>query len=239
MKDESLYQKLKLAKKEERIASSKVFKTTAAMEKEIAAATKAIQEKYDAILRPLVKDASDKGSLVWEIGGQYRDYGSFRRFDIVNIFATFLSFIEGESYIPYASSEVSQNSIIVKEEVIKQYERLNYDLLDYLYENGDLIMLDDEYSNIVNLYNNIGDPNFKFGRFNYLREFVNRLMQYRINNDKKDMTEEEFILFMSHFVATHPDLAQKNKEKREQMLMEQGEKTTTIAGVKKLNLSSN
>lgn len=40
------------------------------------------------------------------------------------------------------------------------------------------------------------------------------------------MTFDELYAFMCNFIATHPELAEKNKAKREQMLMKQSEEET-------------
>lgn len=237
MKNGNLYQEVKSAKKENRVAWAKLYEMELAMRKELKEAIKPIKEKYEPILKALRKEASEKNGNVWNVAGIYHDCGRFCRYDIVNIVAVFLSYIEGERYIPFASSEVGQNSIIVKEKVLEQCDNMNYDILDKLYKNGDLVMLDNVYSNMVDFYNNVGDPNYSFGQFNYLREFVNRLIQYRIDNDKKnDIIMEDLYTFMCNFISTHPDLAQKNKDKRQQMLMGQIEEDTVISECKKLEI---
>ena len=42
---------------------------------------------------------------------------------------------------------------------------------------------------------------------------------------------------MCNFISTHPDLAQKNKNKREQMLMVKSEEEPVIKGCKKLEIT--
>lgn len=237
MKNGNLYQKLKTAKREESIAWAKRYKIAMAMEKELEEATKPIKEKYEPVLKAMEKDASEKSGAVWDLGYIYHDYGSFSRYDIVNIVAVFLSYIEGEKYIPFSisNSEVCQNSIIIKETVTKQYDDIDSVTLDTLYNNDDLIMLDNGFSSMVDFYNNVGDSNSRFGKFNYLREFVNRLIQYRIDNNKRnEITIEELYSFMCNFLSTHPDLAMKNKDKREQMLMEQTEEDKLISECKQI-----
>lgn len=237
MKNGNLYQKLKTAKRDESVAWAKRNKIAMAMEKELEEATRPIKAKYEPILNEMKKDASEKCGKVWDLGYIYHEYGSFSRYDIVNIVAVFLSYIEGEKYIPFSisNSEVCQNSIIIKENVTKQYDDIDNVALDTLYKNGDLIMLDDGFSSVVDFYNNIGDPNSSLGHFNYLREFVNRLIQYRIDNNKRnEITIEELYSFMCDFISTHPELAMKNKDKREQMLMDQTEEDKLISECKQI-----
>ena len=235
MKNGNLYQEVKSAKKDDRVASAKRYEMELAMERELEEATRPIKEKYEPILKAL-----EKGTRMWHVAGIYHDYGRFCTRDITDIVAVFLTYIEGEKYIVYRNwnnHKITENSIIIKEDVNKQYDEIDYDTLDMLYKNGDLIRLDNGFSNMVDFYNNVGEPNYSFGQFNYLREFVNRLIQYRIDNDKKnvtDITVDDLYSFMCKFISSHPDLAQKNKDKREQMLMGQNEEETVITGCKKL-----
>lgn len=236
MKNGNLYQEVKSAKKDERVAWARYYEMAVAMKREMEEATRPIKEKYNPILKELGNEVSEKNGKVCHIVKIYHDCGRFSRYNIVNIVAVLLSYIEGEKYIPFSSSIFSLNSMIIKEDS-KQYNNIDYDTLDKLYKNGDLIILDKSYSNMVDFYNNVGDSNSLFGPFNYLHEFVNRLIQYRIENDKKDsITMEELYLFMFNFISTHPDLAQKNKDKREQMLMGQSEEDTLISECKKLEI---
>lgn len=237
MKNNNLYQQIKSAKKEERVADYNYYEMEKNYQKELLEAAKPIEEKYQPVLKELKKIAIDKGSNVWHLAGIYRDHAEFSRHAIVNIFAALLSYIEGEKYIPYYTTEALQNSIIIKEETSKQCgENIDYVTLDTLYKNGDLVMLDDGFSSHVSFYDNVGNPNFSFGNFNYLREFVNRLIQYRIDNnlDSKNLDMEKIYSFMCHFISTHPELSEKNKEKREQMFIENNDETALELGYNKL-----
>lgn len=240
MKNGNLYQKVKSAKKDNRVASAKRFEMELAMERELEEATIPIKEKYEPILELLKKDEFEKMAREWQIAGIYHDCGSFNTCDITDVIAVFLTYIEGEKYIVYRNYDnykITENSIIIKEDINKQYDELDYEILNMLYKNGDLIMLNRGFSNIVDFYDNVGEPNYCFGQFNYLYEFVNRLIQYRIDNDKKkvtDITMDDLYSFMGKFISTHPDLVQKNKNKREKMLMAQDEEETVITGCKKL-----
>lgn len=240
MKNGNLYQEVKSAKKDSRVAYAKRDKVSLAMEKEIGEATRLIREKYEPVLEALEKEVFEKDMKAWHIAGTYHDYGTFYTRDITDIVAIFLTYIEGEKYIPYRNwdnHEISENSIIIKDAVNSQYDKFDYDTLDMLYENGDLIILDQGFSNMVDFYDYYGDPNYSFGTFNYLCEFVNRLIQYRIDNGLKnvsDITMENLYSFMCSFISTHPDLAQMNRDKREQMLMNQNEKETLITECRKL-----
>lgn len=178
----------------------------------------------------------------WNVAGMYHDFGSFCVRDITDAFAVLLTYIEGEKFIPYRdfiNTKINEGSIIIKDDVNKKYDRIDYDTLHKLYENGDLIQLDNGFSNIVSFYNYIGEPNYRFGQMDYLREFVDQLIQYRMENNKRtrnDITMEELYSFICTFLSSYPDLAQKNKEKREQWLIEQIEEDPVTLECKKLEI---
>ncbi len=242
MKNGNLYQKLKSANKDYRVALAKRYEIVLAMQRELEEVTRPIIEKYESILNAMENETFEKFKKSLHIAGIYHDYGRFYTSIITNFFAVFLSYVEGEKFIPYRhyeNFEISEGSMIIKEEVDKQHDTINYDTLDKLYQNGDVILLDNGFSNMVDFYNYVGEPSYKFGKFNYLREFVNRLIQYRIDNDKKDVksiNEEDLYSFASEFLSAHPDLVAKNKDKREQMLMSQSEEQSIISQCKKLEL---
>lgn len=241
MKKDNLYQQIKSAKKHDRVATAKRWQMELAMQREIEEAIRPIKEKYEPVLTALKKDEYEKGAQVWHLAGIYHDYGRFFVGDITNIVAVLLTYIEGEKYIVYSNWDnykITEGSIIIKEDVNKQYNEIDYDILDMLYKKSDLIRLDSGCSNMVDFYNYVGEPKYSFGQFNYLREFVNRLIQYRIDNGKKnvdDITINDLYSFMCKFIASHPDLAQMNKDKREKMLMVQDEEETVIKLCKKLD----
>ena len=242
MKNGNLYQEVKSAKKDYKVARAKKYEIELEMQRELEEAIRPINEKYEPILKAIEKEKSEKFGRVWHIAGIYHDYGCFYTSIITNFFAAFLSYVEGEKFIPYRhyeNHELNEGSMIIKEEVDKQYDEINYDTLDKLYKHGDLILLDTGFSNMVDFYNYFGKPNYKFGKFNYLREFVNRLIQYRIDKDKKDVMSinaEDLYSFAGEFLLSHSDLVAKNKDKREQMLMVQSEQEPLISQCKKLEL---
>lgn len=79
-----------------------------------------------------------------DIANIYNDYCHFNIGDMVDIFAIFLTYMEGEKYIPYrhfGNFSINKGSIIIKETVDKQYDKIDYDTLNNLYKHGDLIIL--------------------------------------------------------------------------------------------------
>lgn len=243
MKDKSLYQQLKAAQKEERVTCAKSNKVINERNNEITEVVKPIEEKYAPILEKSKKEWLEANSNVWSLGGIYNDYSSFSVKAIVDTYALLLSYIEGEKFIPYRdykNHEICENSIIIKESANNECEVLTYDIIDELYKTGDIVQLSSGFTSFVSLYDNIGEKNYKFGKYNYLYEFTNRLIQYRIDNNlRKSISEEEIYNFLCDFIMKHPDLVNKNKDKREEMLNSISEEETSIGTCKKLNMRIN
>lgn len=234
MRHRNLYQEVKIARKKNEAAFEKLYKIESAK----AAELKAVEEKYTVISQAAEQELREKYRELNHVGDEYHKYASFLTHNgILTIVATLLTYIEGEKYIPFISFEASLSHILIKERLSKQYENMNYDTVKKLYKSGDLILLDDNHcSSEVEFYNYIGKPNYQFGKFGYLYEFVNRLIEYRADNKKDNMTLEELYSFLCHFISTHPELALRNKEKRTQMFMESPETDSILIDCKKLEI---
>ena len=132
--------------------------------------------------------------------------------------------------------------MIIKEDVAKQYDTINYYTIDKLYRNGDLILLTPgmNASYMVYFYDLYGKADYKLGNYNYLKEFILRLIQYRVDNGKKyfdSFTVEDLYSFTCEFLLKHPDLVTKNKDKRNQMVAESKEDNSLFTLCKKLELN--
>ena len=174
-------------------------------------------------------------------------YSLYDREQIAEFFATFLSYVEGEKYIyvknfstiPYSRPSETIIMKAPKEEQIEAGIIVIPGTLKENYENGNLITLRNADINLrdtVELfagdYSHIpGEATYKFGNFEYLEELAIYLTNYRyINKQEKPLSVTDGVLYnvASEFLATHPDLIARNKDKREMMLQTQDEKTVAI-----------
>lgn len=53
-----------------------------------------------------------------------------------------------------------------------------------------------------------------FGRFDYVKEFIDRIMQYRFQNNLEEITKKDLLEFMRKFVSSHGDLIASNHQLR-------------------------
>ena len=217
------------------------------------AKTKNGNKIYDDILSTIIEDSpvyneakkevSKKRGDLLHLSYDYYFYASFVNIMITDFFAEFLSYVEGEKFVAGRNVlDTNEITMIIKEDVAKQYDTIDYYTIDKLYRNGDLILLTPgmNASYMVYFYDLYGKADYKLGSYNYLKEFIFRLIQYRIDNGKKDydsFTVEDLYSFTCEFLLKHPDLVTKNKDKRNQMVAESKEDNSLFTLCKKLELN--
>lgn len=89
------------------------------------------------------------------------------------------------------------------------------------YPNKNIHFYRNYYGNLESLVN--------FGRFDYIKNFIDRLIQYRFQNCLEKISEDEIQSFMNEFISDSKDLIEHNyqlrmKEKRERLEQELKEK---------------
>lgn len=261
MKSDSLYQQTKRARRNQRVAVDLVSKFEAQKEKEMQEKLKGVKpmstkhmniltsliNKYARIIALAKKTQENTEEELINLGEEFQSYTRFNSFDIVRAMATFMTYIEGEEYLPAHSTEALQNSIIIKKSAIKDeselepgingvHPEISSDELTEAYYNGDAILLDNGYSNEVELYNNIGQLTYSIGNYTYLHEFFNRLILYRIENEMSGCQNgmDWIFEYMAEYLRMHPELAYMNKSKRDAMLS--GEQDDFTKGAARLEL---
>ena len=221
MKNGNLYQQLKSARREASIATVQRYGVQAEMGRKIAEAREAIIAKYAPTLNPLKKAEREANSRVWDLGRERHDYGCFNNYDLVHSMAAFMTYVEGERFVVHPIRTANQNKVIMREEIALAYPDMDdMTLMDFV-ASGDCILLDQGYSNGADLFNYVGEPNYMFGPYNYLKEFANRLVEYRKENGLKDydMEMEDIYEYMAMFLISHPELVQRNKVSRDRLLL--------------------
>ena len=85
--------------------------------------------------------------------------------------------------------------------------------IDQLVEDGYAILLSgDNSKNITFLSSEDGQISYlvNFGKFNYIKDFVDELIQYRFQRRKDDIAKEDIILCMQKFISKYEDQIAKN-----------------------------
>ena len=182
-----------------------------------------VKEKYEPTIKALDNALSEKWNNFRKIAKIYYDYACFKRDkdgDISNIICHLLSYVEGESFIPYTQDfSIQDGSIIIKEKALKDFDINNKNTFERLYNNGDLVMIDDGHTSDIELYNLSGKPEFKFGNYTYLTDFVEDLIQYRMDNNKGNastISMEELYTCLVEFLSKYPELYKKSEANRKE-----------------------
>ena len=215
MEDKSFFQRMGLARDDLDAANKELAEKKYEMEVEL----EAIKQKYKTIIADLDCKADEKAHRLGEFTEKCRYCDNFSpAFDIVNFFSAFVSYVEAEEFIPYEcydGKRMHDKFMIVKSSVCED----DYNDIDKLYENGDLIILSPDSSfNRFSFYSS-GRPIYKFGKYDYLEDFVKELILYRINNKKgHDFTVVELNKFAENYLSKHFDLVLRNEDKREELL---------------------
>ncbi len=228
-KQKTIFGELKKAKKESDIASVKEKELMQAMQAEI----KKVVERFTPSLNEVQKNCLDKILYMYDIGESLFEYASFYVRDICEIVAKLMSYIELEPFVTTDNDEANINGIIIRKATLdrlgeKTFRDLDFVAIEKLYHENELAFLQDVLSSQVRLYSKIGEPLYQLGNFNYVKEFINRLIIYRIENKMKAITIDELYKFMYRFLLTHRHLIEESKarkmtklateEEREQLL---------------------
>lgn len=152
------------------------------------------------------------------IDKEIHKYSDFPVWDILYTLSSFLSYVEGEKYVPHIISYLDP-TVIVKESLINN-EKLDKDSISKLYDNGDLVMFNNHSYIRLDFYDKNNEVNYMVGNFDYLNNFIHGLIQYRIDNNKKeDMSfEKDLYKYIIDYLNNNPDLVKRNSEKRNDML---------------------
>ena len=175
------------------------------------------------------KELTDFEQLIYK-------YSSFNSKLIGRILAQLISLIEGEKYsyqqathdttearsTPYGGETFKvQNNILM---IVRgtQSKGNYYDFGDYdnaignLVKSGKAILLSGngyrDDTKITFYYVKSGKINCSvdFGRFNYAKEFIDIVMQYRFQNGIEKIDEKDLLLCMSSFVSSNKELITSN-----------------------------
>ena len=89
-------------------------------------------------------------------------------------------------------------------------------------ENGDALLLSEQDTNEkeekqITFYN-LTDGNIEsivnFGKFEYVKDFIDNIIQYRFQNNMDKVTEKDMLLFLQNYIIQHKDEIVKNYESK-------------------------
>ena len=172
-------------------------------------------------------------SLSLNLKKKIEDYSSFDLVMIGEALSKIISYYENETYsyqqthyfcIDYAVGGgmifVAHPALIINDSVKRRFYSYNTDDLDALIQEGNGIILIDNLKNgevdSINIYSfndktNELKLNVLFGRFKYLKDFIEKVIIYKLKNNITDISNEELESIMSEFVNETPKRLIKNQ----------------------------
>ena len=171
-------------------------------------------------------------SLSLDLKKKIEDYSSFDLVMIGEVLSKIISYYENETY-SYQQTHyfckdnrvgdkyifVVHPALIINDCVKRRFYSYNNDDLDALIQDGNGIILIDNLKNSavdsINFYSfndktNELKLNVCFGRFKYLKDFINKVIIYKLKNNIIDITKEELESIMSEFINETPKRLIKN-----------------------------
>lgn len=237
--ENNLIKKMKEKQLQEELENEKLKKIEIAMQKEIDAVTKPIKDKYASKLKNAFNKSKTMHNEEFNIRRKLMNYWNFNLNDFNKIITELIYYYENIEYIPltinarnnYQLEEFihiyAKDNILVKKSAVKNVIRYisNHNNIinsfDYEINNGNIILIgeaEDYDKTIINLYNFFGTEIFEFSEeYEYIKEFINELINARAMMDKEEITLEELKSFKINFIKNHP-IIEKDKTKKEKIM---------------------
>ena len=157
------------------------------------------------------------------IGNRLYDCSELPTYLAKNIFATLLTYVEGERYIPYTKYEndLFTFSVVAKETEIEKITN-NNELEDAI-KNGNAIRLYNGISSHILFYDRGGESHYDIGEFKYAEEFIFFIMDksHYLGIATRNMKEKDIEKLLVEFLKyVRTDLNDLNKDKREALIKE-------------------
>lgn len=135
-----------------------------------------------------------------------------------------VSTFEGESFLygtVFKSEEGLKITMIIKESTYDSDSNTINDI-DKLINDGNAIVLDErnffflKHSDIITIYklkNNQLVSNINFNKFDYVKEFIDNMIQFRFQNNKIEFKERDILNYMMKFISDNKETILENQRK--------------------------
>ncbi len=115
-------------------------------------------------------------------------------------------------------------SIVLRKEKLINYYNSSYEdesKINVLIKNEDALLLFEQdinnYNKKITFYT-LQDgkvlDNINFGKFDYIKEFIDNIVQYRFQNNMTDFSKKDMLSFMKNFLIKHKDIIMKNYDSK-------------------------
>lgn len=208
---------------------------------EVEATKKTIREKYGKQLKPVYEEIGKAEKQIEDYCKKIEFFSTFDAKVIGEILEQLLTIFEGEEYY-FEEAEYYTKRIkhcvfdrieidvdesvrmIIKAEYKNSDSKYNSrftNIIDLVY-NGHAIVLQEEDNkpssnisfNCLNDRNNGINSDVLYGRFNYVKEFIDCVIDYRINNNIANMNKDDLHELLVQFLAERKDSIEANYQQR-------------------------
>lgn len=206
--------------------------------KEIEEATEKIIKSYSQKLTQNNEDITSTKKKLNDFGKSFAKYSTFNIDLVGKALQQLISIVESEEYLykqvtqkfkkrvhgvmdSWDEDTQTKARIIVRKDKLMNY----YDSSDKseskineLVKNGDALLLSEQDINTRNnkkitFYTSQDGQvlcHVDYGRFSYIKEFIDSIVQYRFQNNMIEFTEQDILSFMRTFVISHKDIIMEN-----------------------------
>lgn len=198
-------------------------------QEEIKKATKSIEEKYSGKIEKYEKKFNFSVNNIHEYCRLIEEYSTFYRNDIAYILVDLLNVFEGKehilaqlSYHPTSGSPAQVQDILViieknNYDKIKDKKYLEERYLYHLIKNYKIVLLDGRFSlcmpetlKFYKFETGTINQNISLKGYAYLKDFIDMVINYRLENKKEDITDEELENLKNQFILSNREKIETN-----------------------------
>ena len=211
-------------------------------EKDIEKARKKIINTYSEKIYSNEKNITSIKKDLNSFEGLLIKYSTFNLDLIGNILQQLISITESEEYLYKQVSHSFKkrvhgvmdswdedvktivNIIITKNKSLDYYDSTNQakSKIHEFVEKGDALLLSEQDINekkqkqitFYNLTDEHIESRVNFGKFDYVKDFIDNVIQYRFQNNMDKITEKDMLLFLQNYIIQHKDVIVKNYESK-------------------------
>lgn len=201
---------------------------------EIEKATEKIMKSYSMKLSQNNEDITYIKKELIDFNKLFSKYSTFNIDLVGKVLQQLISIVENEEYLYKQVThkfkkrvhgvmdswdediEIKVGIIVRKDKLKNCYDSSYESEINKLVKNGNALLLSEQdiYNNKEITFYTFQDGHFlcciDFGRFDYIKEFIDNIVQYRFQNDIIEFTEKDMLIFMKNFVNWHKDIIMKN-----------------------------
>lgn len=216
--------------------------TEAEMNRKIEDAKKEITSSYSTGIQETTNRIVETKNQIHEFYSLIAKYSNFDADLIGYAFEVIVSTIENTEYVyknilhnytkrvhgnidSWDEEEEKYMDVLIKSEYAVNYYESSYkekDKLDVMFDNGEILKIN-EYISLsfkksnISFYNLDGEKlisNIKFGKFSYLKSFIDSLIEYRILNGLEEFTKDDMNAFIQKYFNDTRDALLRNLTKK-------------------------